>query len=283
MVRLSWLALAVLATLAAGPELFDYRRDAPVDLRETQPEVRVRDVTFASVSGGRTSAFLVEPKRPGGAAVLWVHWYEGGSPTSNRTQFLGDAIALGGDGVVSLLIETMWSPARWFLDRNPADDFSSSVRQVKELRRALDVLMAQRGVDRRRVVYAGHDFGAMYGVLMASVDPRPAAWVLMAGTPLFSDWFLLAPQRKGAERQKVIDDLAPLGPLQHTARISPAPVLFQFARKDRFVPEEQAKRFHDAAGEPKKVLWYDGGHELSEQASKDRLAWLREQLKLSSR
>ena len=87
---------------------------------------------------------------------------------------------------------------------------------MKDLRRALDVLLAQPGIDRGRVAFVGHDFGAMYGVLAAAVDPRIKAFVFMAGTQSFSDWFLYGPPKlTGDARQKFIDELAPLDPIRY--------------------------------------------------------------------
>jgi hypothetical protein len=36
-----------------------------------------------------------------------------------------------------------------------------------------------------------------------------------------------------------------------------------------------------AASEPKEIRWYDADHDLGEQAAKDRLDWVGEQLDLS--
>ena len=50
-------------------------------------------------------------------------------------------------GAASLLIETMWSDRDWFIKRTQDDDYSDSIRQVIELRQAMEVLLAQPGVD----------------------------------------------------------------------------------------------------------------------------------------
>ena len=46
----------------------------------------------------------------------------------------------------------------------------------------LDVLLANSRVDPKRVAYVGHDFGAMYGMVMTGVDQRVsvAAWAAQA-------------------------------------------------------------------------------------------------------
>jgi len=177
-------------------------------------------------------------------------------------------------GALSLLIETVWSDRDWFLERVQADDYRMSVEQVIELRRAMDLLIEQPGADPERFAYVGHDFGAMYGVVAGSVDPRPTCYVLMAGTPCFPDWFLYYPQLGGAERDAFIDEMASLDPVGHVGRLSPAPVLFQFGMNDPHVPVERAETFFDAAREPKRLLWYEVGHELNDEAQQDRTAWL---------
>ena len=242
---------------------------------------QVEDVTFLNASGGSTAAYLVSPaRRAKSPAVLFVHWYDSETTNSNRTQFLGEAVTLAGQGVVSLLVDTMWSRIRWFPTRNPAEDSPNTRRQVEDLRRALGFLLARPGIDPTRVAFVGHDFGAMCGALLAGQDKRVSAWVLIAGTPSFSDWYLFGSKLAGEERQKVIDQLAPLDPVAHIASAAPSPVLFQFGRTDRYVPEAKAKAFAEAARSPKQILWYDAGHALDEQAVTDRLAWLQTRLKL---
>ena len=278
------LQILLVLILAAQPtrEDFRYQSGRPPDIRqksaETRDGVSLRDIDFASDSGGRTSAYLVTPAGAGPfSAALFVHWYEPQSKDSNRSQFLSQAIDLAHSGTVSLLIETMWSDPKWFDTRNPAEDFDRSVQQVKELRRALDVLLAQPGIDRRRVAYVGHDFGMMFGAVLAGIDPRPTCFALQAGTASFSDWYLLGSKLQGAARQNVIDRLAPLDPVRYLPQTR-RPVLLQFGKDDPYVPRKTAEAIFQAAREPKKILWYDAGHGLNAAAIRDREAWLRSRL-----
>lgn len=268
------------------PPLFEYDRAALPDIREiyTEPKdgVVYHDFTFDTPFGYRRAASFVRPDSAGPTAgVLYVHWYEPWSPTSNRRQFLDEARLLAQRGVTSLLVETMWSDDDWFYKRTQQDDRQASIQQVIELRLALDLLLAQPGVDPRRIAYVGHDFGAMYGVLMGSVDPRPACYVLMAGAPRFPDWYLYYPDLQGEARQAYIESMQAFDPANHVARLSPAPVLFQFGADDFHVPRERAQAFYDSAAEPKTLAWYEAGHGLNEQAKEDRLAWLSKQLEIA--
>jgi dienelactone hydrolase len=221
---------------------FVYDRSKNFDIREVSVRARdgvlVRDFTYASPFGRRRAAYLVRPQanpQEPLAAVLYVHWYEPESPDSNRTQFLEEAVQLAGQGVVSLLVETMWSDREWFIKRTQAEDLQNSIEQVVELRQAVELLLAEPGVDPNRFALVGHDFGAMYGVVMGAVDPRPAAYVLMASTPRFPEWYLYYPKLEEEARQAFIESFVPFDPISLVAKLTPAPVFFQFGNQDPHV------------------------------------------------
>ena len=281
--------LAFAFTLAAGAVLqpqFDYDATRPLDIKETSRRedngVILRDITYAQISGATNAATLVTPNTPAAApapAILFVHWYGPPAPTSNRTQFIPDATALARQGVTSLLIDTPWSVPTYFRSRTRAEDYTRSVQQVRDLRRALDVLAAQPGIDRTRLAYVGHDFGAMYGTLAAVVDPRVTHFVFMAGTASFSDWFLYGPKLEGKEREQFIAELAPLDPVKWVPRLR-GPLLMQFADNDEHVSTARREQLAAAAPKGADVRVYKTGHELSEEATRERLAWLRKTLRL---
>lgn len=280
--------LSAVAITSAAAGLSDYDRGRPLDIRVVKSErragVRVRDITFTGAGGERIAAYLVLPgagveKRAG---MLFVHWYEPASPDSNRTQFLPEALELAKLGTVSLLPATMWSEPKWFPKRRREDDLENSIAQLNDLRRALDLVIGQVGPG-KPVAYAGHDFGAMFGAVIAAVDRRPIAYALQAGTSRFSHWYLYGPQMAEPERAQFIEKLKAIDPLTHIGKAAPAPVLLQFGTSDKHVPKARADEFREAASEPKKILWYEAGHGLNEQARKDRIEWLKLQLGLSSR
>jgi dienelactone hydrolase len=276
------------AAMAAQPaaSMFTYDRRKPFNVTVTGTEPRgaavVTDLTYDRLTSGTRGAYLVTPatapasRRPG---VLFVHWYEPPNPTSSRKEFLEDALALAADGVTSLLVDTMWSDPAWFQARDPESDFGHSIEQVKELRRALDLLASRPGVDGTRLIYVGHDFGAMYGALAAGAETgRLKAFVFMAGTQSFSDWFLLWPKRDEATRAQIVARLAPLDPVRHLPLVGSVPKLFQFASADRFVSKAAAEALVASAKEPREVKWYDAPHALNAEATRDRVAWIRSQV-----
>jgi cephalosporin-C deacetylase-like acetyl esterase len=279
------LILTLATTLLQAPAApsFDYDRTRGADVRIAPGNVRVRQLTYAQLDGTPNGATLVDADAPPAGprpAILYLHWYEPPRPTSNRTEFLAEAVELAGTGAVSLLIDTPWSSEAWFAKRDAAKDYDFTIQMAKDVRRALDVLLEQPGIDKTRVAIVGHDFGAMWGALAAAADPRVTHVVYMAGTRSFSDWYLFTPKKEGAERDAFVAKLAPLDPIAHLAKLSPRPVLLQFGTKDAFVKNEAATAMADAVQGPKTVKTYEFEHELTYQARLDRIAWLREQFKL---
>jgi pimeloyl-ACP methyl ester carboxylesterase len=278
------LVAALRAANAGAPaSLFDYDRSAPLDVRETGQEKRddaiVRDITFVGVKAP-VKAYIVSPAGGGSglAGVLYVHWL-GEPATTNRTEFLNEAVALANQGVVSVLVDTMWAQPKWYEQRVPENDYQDAIRQVIELRRAMDLLLAQPGVDPQRIAYVGHDFGAMYGTVMAGVDRRAKTYVFMAGVPHFIDWFLFAAKPKDLPTYRA--QIAPLDPVNFIPQIAPAPVFFQFAAHDEYVSAAAAAEFYGAALPRKQMATYDSGHDLHHpEVTADRVTWLIRTLEL---
>jgi dienelactone hydrolase len=271
------------------PRRFDYDRSQLLDVREVGVEhrdgVSIRDITFAGPLRPHIQAYLVAPGGDGPfAGVLFGHWFEPRAPNGNRTQFVDEAVRLARSGVVSLLIDMLF-PWRASPSANDAAyDRNLVVQQIVELRRALDVLAARAGVDPQRLAFVGHDFSAMHGTLLAAIDPRPLAYVLMAGTPRFADWFLKywPSYLEGEQREAYLRSMAAVDPIQFAGRAAPAALFFQFARRDFYVPEAIALDYFAAAGEPKRLEWYDAEHDLNDAARRDRLDWLGGRLGLAS-
>jgi dienelactone hydrolase len=183
-------------------------------------------------------------------------------------------------GAICLLVETLWSDRDFFIKRTQDDDLRNSVEEIVNIRRAMDFLLSQPGVDSKRFAYVGHDFGGMYGVLAGSLDQRPSHYVVMAATPRFPDWYLYLPKLEGEARAAFIRQMSEIDPITHIPNISPAQIFFQFATDDFHVPQERAEEFFQAAKEPKEMKWYESEHGLNEDARRDRKAWLKEKLGL---
>ena len=238
-------------------------------------------VVIQTPYGYRRAAELFRPQSGESlAGIVYAHWYEPEAHDSNRRQFADEAKEMAQRGAACLLVETMWSDLDFFIKRTQADDEQNSNEEVINLRRAIDFLLTQPGVDKSRFAFVGHDFGGMYGVLAGSIDKRPTHYVIMAATPRFPDWYLYYPRLEGEEREAFIDEMKAIDPIEHVARLAPSPVFFQFATDDPHVPKERAEAFFEAAEGSKEMRWYESGHGLNERAEEERKAWLVEQLTL---
>jgi dienelactone hydrolase len=142
----------------------------------------------------------------------------------------------------------------------------------------MNVLRSLKNVDADRIAYVGHDFGAMYGTLAASEEKNLKAFVFMAGTPRFADWFLFGRKLDEIDKQAVYEKLSPIDPIRHIGKIAPIPLLLQFGTGDFYVPDDRIQALFDAAGAPKKMSMYQGEHGLDEHARTERVLWLAQYL-----
>lgn len=272
---------------------FDYDQSAPLNLKHVAIHRRgtatVYDIAYDSPKGGVVSAYLVVPKGRGPfAAVVWGHWYWENSSMRNRKQFLDEAIALAEAGVVSLLPDGPVARPGYVESKEPLNDQQTVnlVHAVVDMRRAVDVLLALKDVDPRRLAYVGHSYHAMVGAFLAGVDRRFKAYVLMASS--LSDEVDLKTKELQDYRQKT-------GPEKFDAFIaryywtdqgkyvshaSPAVVFVQFANQESFLTPDRARQHAAVVSEPKQIRFYEAPHALNAEARRDRIQFLIVQLKL---
>ncbi len=280
----------VASTYEDALPLFSYDGSTPFDIKVTSQEVQagatVQDLTyqaadpqFTSITGGRIAAYLVKPAGNGPfAGVLFLHGL--GSGWGNRKEFLDEAVSLASQGVVSLLPTGLFPWVVSFTGNAEVDQMNV-IKQVIELRRSVDFLLTQPGVDPQRIAFVGHDYGAMHGAVLAGVEKRIKAYVLMAGDSNYSDWdfqYFAKPDDEQAYR-KLMSAVDPVAYLPHA---SPAAIFLQFGGLNGYVTQDAANQLAHAAVQPKKVSWYaDAGHTLNAQARGDRLDWLTTELNLN--
>lgn len=111
---------------------------------------------------------------------------------------------------------------------------------VSDLRRSVDALTTLEEIAEDRVGYAGFSLGAILGAAFCAEDARVRVAALALGG-------------------------GGLAPVPHDAAASigafaPRPLLFVNARDDERIPVDRAEQLHAAAGEPKEIAWFDGGH-----------------------
>jgi dienelactone hydrolase len=264
--------------------MFDYDNKAPLDVKENKVEVKdgvkVHDITYASLKGGRVTAYLVVPAGRGPfAGLVFMHWGFG-----YRSSFLAEALMLARSGAVSLMIDAPYNrPGPWrrnFDNSKPEVNRDVYIQMVVDLRRGVDLLTARTDVDAKRIGFVGLSLGAHMGGILSGVEKRIKALVLMGGLPSLTE--RLRNNNTDGKLNRVIEILSPLDPIHYVSHAKPSALFFQFARRDRFVSEKQAIEYEQAASQPKIIKWYDTGHELNDlEALRDRAEWLRKEIDVS--
>jgi predicted esterase len=178
---------------------------------------------------------------------------------SSRKERMDDTIgrALAEHGIAALSIDL---PLHGQRDRGALERMNAvSAKEVfaliaswrlalAEARIAIDSLASHRAIDANRLALVGYSLGAFLGIHVAAEQPRIAASVLVAGGDLPSGIPFIPMIRTVAD------------PRRAAKRYAGRPLLMINGRLDRAVTVEQARGLHAAAGEPKEVRWYEGGH-----------------------
>jgi len=268
------LPIAILDPSMTAEQLLDDNlpaADLNLEERSRQPrdQAVIRDVQFTGADGQPVPAFLVAPaNRSTRAGILFLHWL--GDDFSSRDEFVDEAVALAAQGVESMLITQHfpWAERPLGVDH----DRVAIGLQVRTIRRALTLLAAEVGSV--RIALVGHDYGAMYGILAASVDDRLAALVCMTPDSTWQNWFVQYFHVVSAgDVAGYAQSMADLDPVSRIPSVT-APVLLQFGTADFYVSGEDATALANAAPGGTLIHSYDVGHLLNRQARDDRDAWL---------
>jgi dienelactone hydrolase len=275
-------------TLEERAKWFAYDTKLPLDVQEVSVkqigEVKIHDITYASPKGGRVPAFLVEPSGKGPfAGIVFGNWGLG-----TRAEFLPEAIDYANAGAVSILVAYPWDrPAPWrkTVDNMdaPEKDREAYIQAIVDLRRAIDLLESNSKVDRSRIAYVGHSYGAQWGAIISATDRRLRTAVLMGGVGKQKDVFdspdpdlkAYAAQIGQEKLKKYLEVVGTLDAILYVPHSAPTPLLFQFARHEKYFDEASSKRYAEAASNPKEVRWYETAHDLNDlQTYIDRARWL---------
>jgi dienelactone hydrolase len=280
---------------------WDYDTRAPLKLKQAAVQdrdgVKVHDISYSSPvgdrgaavgpNGGIVTAYLVVPPGKGPfPAVIYGHWCMPGSEKKNRTEFLDEAIVLAHSGVVSLLPEHVSVHPGFIEDNSPLNEkqIAVEVQQDVNLRRGADLLVARKDVDPKRLAYVGHSCDAAAGGFLSGIDKRFKAFVIMAG--VLSDEVNVTTKEFQNYRRKVGPEkfdaftarYAWMDAGKYVSHAAPAAVFLQYASEEPFLNGDLAKKYFVIVSEPKKLKIYEAPHALNAEATRDRIAFLAEQL-----
>jgi dienelactone hydrolase len=260
-----------------GAKLYEISYSAPVGNR----------ADFIGPNGGLVTASLVVPSGEGPfPAVIYGHWCMPGSEKMNRSEFLDEAIVLAHSGVISLLPDHVIVHPGFVEDDKPMNEQQIwvEVQQDVNLRRGADLLLARKDVDPKRLAYVGHSCDATAAGFLSGIDKRFKAFVIMAGnlsdeanmkTKLYQDYR----QKVGPEKfDAFVAKYSWTDPGKYAPHAAPAFVFLQYATDEPFAGPELAKQYAAVVSEPKKFKLYQAPHALNAEATRDRVAFLAEQL-----
>jgi dienelactone hydrolase len=302
--RLALTLIIPVLALYADDELarhWAYDKNQPLEQSQVgvkeREGIKIYDITYRSpvadrgplvgANSGIVTAYLVVPPGKGPfPAVIYGHWCMPGSEKENRTEFLDEAIVLAHSGVISLLPDHVIVHPGFVEDSSPLNEqqVAVDIQQDINLRRGADLLLARADVDPKHLGYVGHSCDAFAGAFLSGIDKRFKAFVLMAGgwpddvfkkSPMYEQYR----QKIGAEKFDAFqakNAWADTG--KYVSYAAPAAVFLQFASDEQFVTPDMDKDYFAVLSEPKQMKIYTAQHALNPEATRDRIAFLAEQL-----
>lgn len=258
-----------------GP--FAYDSDLPLDPKERVVDridgVEVHDVSFAA-AGARTQGYLITPKADGPRpAVIFLHGAGG-----DRKELLPFAARWTAEGGVALTIDAARQGNTANVQEELRSQRAAATQTVVRVRRAIDYLGTLDAVDAEHIGFVGYSAGARSGAIVAGVDRRIDAFVLMSGgATLLQEYVDAAPANIRADVRR---DFGAVDPLRWVKSARPNTIFFQNGRQDKIVPRSALEQLRAAAPKPQRFRWYDAGHELNSKAYADQRTWLKERLGL---
>jgi hypothetical protein len=228
----------------------------------------IGSVELKSVGDENIPAILQLPRADGPVpAVLLLHGFS--SHKEQMANSVGHALYQRGVGSLAIDLPMHGSRGRALGTaalNNPLALVQSWRTAQRDARTAIQYLAAQSDIDATSIGIGGYSLGAYLGLVVAADDRAVRAIALAAGGDL-------PPATPFASLVRSVAD-----PIRAVRALAGRPLFMINGRSDRTVRPEQARALFEAAGEPKEVHWYDGGH-WPPQSAVDAVAdWLAAQL-----
>lgn len=277
---------------AADHALFAYDATAPLNLQKTVQTTTtvssLSNITYDSPAGGSVTGIMVEPVGRSGLRPAMIILHPSGGTAKSQTAY---AQQLATQGAVVIAIDAPYvrrggTSMLTFMSL----DRQEQIQLMKDLQRAVDVLISTGMVDPTRIAFEGYSYGGSLGAGFVAIERRLKAAVLIAANgglvtrvTIPGDLPKLADQ-SCATRALWFQAMTPIEPIRFMPLASTSALLFQAGRLDDLVPPFDAQALFAAAGSPEKTLrWYDTGHVLPQQALLEKHDWLHQQIGIDPR
>lgn len=245
------------------------------DAKNPPTEARTFRVTYKGAENATVPALLTLPGNGQGKAkkfpaVMLVH---GLSSRKEDTILLSVAFARRGYATFSIDLpihgERRLRDGRTIADLSLEETRHTGAVAVADLRRGVDYLSARSDIDKSRLGCVGISLGGIFGGVFAGMETRIKSVALWSAG---GDWgemltesrhpFALKRREKGSlpDAETVEKTLHDVDPLNYIAKLAPRPLLLLAGTEDYVVPNECTDALFEAAGQPKKLVRYPGGH-----------------------
>jgi dienelactone hydrolase len=194
--------------------------------------------------------------------ALLLHGFS--SSKERMAQAMGRALLARGVG--SLALDLPFHGEREGADReiprNPLALVGAWKTAVAEARAAVAWLAEQQDTLPHAIGVVGYSLGGFLALMTAAEEVRLRV-IAMAAAGDLPDQTPYAALVRG-----LVD------PLRAARRLEGRPLLLVNGKRDTTTRPEQAKRLYAAAGEPKTMVWYEGGHWPSPSAIDETAEWV---------
>lgn len=232
--------------------------DARVVERPAGEGVRHVQFRVASIRGEQVPGNLWLP--PGDGPFPAVILQHGAGGSKDEQYITSPALRWARQGMATVAIDAHLHGERRVSDeaaqeawRLPWTGLTHATQMAVDLMRTVDFLVTRKEIDRGRIGYVGFSMGTIRGVPFVALDRRVTAAVFCIGGAAF-------PPPSGVDMEAWNTVSALIDPVYFAGRIAPRPVLMINGERDDVVPPERARPLFDALGDPKEIVWYDGGH-----------------------
>ena len=264
---------------------FTYEATLPFEIQMLESDelegIRREHLSFQTTPGLRAFARIYHAAAPAGGALGWIIHLHGGTQRAKDgpgDRYIATFLARAGWNVLAIdllyfgergtgLLTTFTDPEKHARLYNQPSTYLAWVSQtVKDVGRAFDLLVKERGADPGRIALVGFSRGAEVGMVVGGADRRLAAVVSLYG---------------GHFDALETGHLPAACPANYIGRIAPRPLLMVNGTQDTdFVRDTAVLPLQRLARKPSQFIWVETGHTVPPAATMPEIIrWLAENVK----